>query len=145
MIFIGDQIIAAWQAVSFSIPGVTVKDFYDISKLTPPLLALDERPGNEGVYLGNQPTVMTNIFTLEAYGKQMLVGGKPVTAKMVATTILLEADKLLNEQYGLTMTGSLDIAPYSDPSVCRVVARYVAYIDTRTNLIYRRIQNGRST
>ena len=130
----------------FTLPNVTVKEAYLVNTdLDLPLLTVDELPGNDGVYLDNQPRVVHNLITLEAYASQLVfedpASGEPVllTGKRAAYRLLEEADKQLNARFGLTMTGSIAYAPYEDTNVVRVQANYFAYIDTRTNLIYRRI------
>lgn len=136
MIFISEGIIDTLEAVTYPLP-VTVRDFYSVDKITAPLITVDELPSNEGVYLDNQPEVVTNIYTVEVYAKAKTVNGTVMTSKTLALEIMQAADKALNEVYGLTMTGQIAIAPYQDESICRIVARYRAYIDTRNNIILR--------
>lgn len=138
MILIGQEIIDTLKAVVYPVP-VTVRDFYSADKIATPLLTVDELPGNEGVYLDNQPAIVTNTYTIEVYAKQKTVGGVLMSSKALALSIILAADKALNEVYGLTMTGQIAIAPYENQDICRVVARYVAYIDTRNDTILRRL------
>lgn len=155
------------EEVTFSLPDVTVKEAYLVNTdLDLPLLTVDELPGNDGVYLDNQPRIVRNVLTLEAYASQLESGeetlesetdepiateeNNPIyidpdgteyflTGKRAAFAMLMEADKKLNEHYGLTMTGNIAYAPYQDSNVVRAVSNYFAYIDTRTNTIYRRI------
>jgi hypothetical protein len=139
MIQIGSDLLAALSANTYTVSGVTAKDFYSVSAIVCPQLTLDELPGNDGVYLENQPTIVRNVFTLEAYAKNMMVAGKPMTKKASAMLMITEADKVLTEQFGLTMQGEITIAPYTDATIIRAVARYIAYIDTRNNTILRGI------
>lgn len=138
MILIGQEIIDTLKAVTYPLP-VTVRDFYSVDKITTPLITVDELPSNEGVYLDNQPAIVTNIYTIEVYAKQKTVDGALMSSKSLALSIMQTADRALSEVYGLTMTGQIAIAPYEDQSICRVVARYVAYIDTRNDTILRRL------
>lgn len=130
MILIGESILNSLKAASYPVP-MTVRDFYAPEAPVIPMITLDELPSNDGVYLDNQPAVVTNILTLEVYAKAKSVGGVALSAKALALQLMKIADDLLNQTYGITMTGQIAIAPYSDPSVCRIVARYEAYIDTR--------------
>jgi len=139
MIQIGADLIDALSAAVYTLPKVTVKDFYAVTSILCPQLTLDELPGNDGIYLGNQPAIVHNVFTLEAYAKNMMVNGSAMTKKAAALLLISEADKVLNERFGLTMQGEITIAPYTDATICRAVARYIAYIDTRNNTILRRI------
>lgn len=139
MILIGDELITALKTVSFSATKVKVTDAYSVSTPTFPMITLDELPSNDGVYLDNQPEIVRNIFTVEAYAHNMTVRGNPMSKRAVAMLMISEADKFLNETYGLTMSGNVIAVPYSDTSVFRAAANYFAYIDTRTNLIYRGI------
>lgn len=136
MILIASDIINALKTVAYLLP-VTIRDFYSVDKITTPLITVDELPSNEGVYLDNQPEVVTNTYTIEVYAKAKTINGTAMTSKALALEIVQAADKALNEAYGLTMTGQIAIAPYQDQSICRVVARYRAYIDTRNNKILR--------
>lgn len=136
MISIGEEIIATLKAVAYPLPA-TVRDFYSVDKITAPLITVDELPSNEGVYLDNQPAVVSNTYTIEVYAKAKTINGISMTSKALALKIAQAADKALNEIYGLTMTGQIAITPYQDQNICRVVARYRAYIDTRNNTILR--------
>lgn len=137
MILIGKEIIQTLQNSTFTVPNVTIKDFYSTTSVKCPQVTVDELPSNDGVYLNNQPVIVRNVFTVEIYTKDMMVGTIPTTKRDAAMTIMSEVDRVLNEVYGLTMTGEVASAPYSDASIFRAVARYVAYIDTRTNEILR--------
>ena len=139
MIQIAPELLKALREIDFGIPDVDVRDAYFISDPTLPMLTLDELPGNDGVYLDNQPFIVTNIFTVEAYASQMVVREQAMTGKEIAYTLLDAADKLLNKQFGLTMSGNITAAPYQDQRVFRAVARYTAYIDTRNGTILRSI------
>mgnify|MGYP000959702451 CR=1 FL=1 len=118
MILISPEIIAALKAHTFTLNKVSVKAAYAGKAPTCPMLALDELPSNDGAYIDGLPRVVRNVLTLEAYCK---------------------ADAFLNEQFGLTMIGQIQAAPYSDTTIFRAVANYYVYIDTRTNEIYRSI------
>ena len=139
MILIGSDIIKALKASTFSIGAVNVHESYSGS-VSYPMLVLDELPGDDGVYIDGQPCVVRNILTLESYAKAMTVKGKIISKKTAAEQFLIEADKILNGTFGLTMTGNIQAAPYSDQTVFRAVANYFAYIDTRTNTICRSIK-----
>lgn len=170
MISILDEILQFLKdEVVFKVPDVTIKEAYLVNTaLDLPLLAVDEFPGDDGVYLDNQPRVVRNVITLEAYADQAETGeevlesetddpigtetNSPIfidpedsefylTGRRAAIQILMEADKKLNENFGLTMTGNIAYAPYQDPNIVRAVSTYFAYIDTRTNTIYRRINS----
>lgn len=130
MTFFEDEIIETLSSAAYPLP-VTVRDFYSASKISPPLITVDELPSNDGVYLHNQPAIVTNIFTIEVYAAAKTVNGRVYNQKQLAMEIANVADDALNTAYGLTMTGAISIAPYADQSVCRLVMRYVAYIDTR--------------
>lgn len=136
MIMIVSDIINALKTVAYPLP-VTIRDFYSVDKIATPLITVDELSSNEGVYLDNQPEVVTNTYTIEVYAKAKTINGTAMTSKALALEIVQAADKALNEVYGLTMTGQIAIAPYQDENICRVVARYRAYIDTRNNTILR--------
>lgn len=155
------------EDVVFRLPDVTVKEAFLVNTgLDLPLLTVDEFPGNDGVYLDNQPCVVRNVITLEAYADQTETGEGTLqtesdefictesnnliftdpedaefylTGRRAAMQILMDADRKLNEKFGLTMIGNIAYAPYQDPNVVRAVSTYFAYIDTRTNTIYRRI------
>lgn len=138
MILIGDKIIETLKASTFSIGAVTVHESYSGS-VAYPMLVLDELPGNGPAngYADNQPRILRNILTLESYARAMTVNGTMISKKKAAIQLLIEADKILSETYGLTMTGQIQAAPYSDQTVFRTVATYAAYIDSQTNVIYR--------
>ena len=138
MIRIGDELIHALRGGEYPVP-VAVRDFYSPEPVKPPMLVRDESLSNDGVYLNGQPAVVTNIITLEAYAKARTLQGRAVSQRDLAMGILMEADRILNQQYGLTMRGQAVTAPYQDQGVCRAVARYIGYIDTRTNEILRGI------
>lgn len=142
MISVGGEFIATLKASTFSLGTVNAHEAYNDTAPKYPLLTLDEIPTNTGVYLDNQPGIVRNIFTLEAYAKAMTVNGSIIAKRSASLTLLMEADKVLNEKYGITMTGTPVGAPYSDQTVFRWVANYFAYIDTRTNTIYRSINKG---
>lgn len=140
MIFIAEQIIETLKEGEYPLP-VTVRDFYSVEQVSPPLITVDELPGNDGVYLHNQPGIVRNVFTVEVYASARTINGVVYNQKRLALEIAIAADKLLNEVYGLTMKGNIQVAPYSSPNVCRAVIRYEAYIDTRLeeNNIFRGI------
>lgn len=139
MTLIGGQLMEALRGGQYPV-SVEVRDFYSPDPVRPPMLVLDEAPSNEGVYLNGQPAVVTNIFTLEAYAKAKTINGRAVGQKELALDIIMEADRILTLEFGLTMRGqAAAIAPYQDQGVCRAVARYIGYIDTRTNTILRGI------
>ena len=92
------------------------------------------------MYINGLPCVVRNILTLESYAKAMTISGKIISKKVAAEQLLIEADKILNGTFGLTMTGNIQAAPYSNQTVFRAVANYFAYIDTRTNTICRSIK-----
>ena len=139
MISISSEMIDTLKTSTYSLSGVKTSEAYSVTTPTFPLLTLAETPTNNGDYLGNQPAIVRNIFTLEAYAHNMMVNGSAMTRRAAALTLLMEADKILNEKYGITMSGDPVEAPYSDQTVFRWAANYFAYIDTRTNLIYRKL------
>lgn len=140
MILIGPDIIKFLKAHTFTIPKVTVKPAYSVSSPTCPLLTLDELPSNDGVYIDGMPCVVRNVLTLEAYAKDKVIQGVATPKHDVAVKLIMEADTFLNEDFGLTMIGSIQGAPYSDSTIYRAVANYFAYIDTRTNTVCRSVK-----
>lgn len=146
MQLIGKEIIDYLaENVALSFPCVKICDYSSVTKLSVPLMTVKEIPTSTGVFLqaedgSSQPFIVRNVYELEIYAKQSRVKGKPMTAADFAMQIFIEADKLLNERFGLTMSGTPNPAPYpADTQVHRIVARYSAYIDTRTNQILRNI------
>lgn len=139
MIQISPDVLGALKGVDYGLPEVDVRDAYLTDDPHLPMITVDELPGNEGVYLDNQPSIVTNIITVECYATQMMVEGSPQTGKAVAYDLIDRVDRVLNEKLGLTMQGTITAAPYSDQRVFRAVARYVAYIDTRNGTILRSI------
>lgn len=140
MILIGSDIIAALKAHILSLSNVTVKGAYSVTSPTCPLLALDELPSNDGVYVDGMPCVVRNVLTLEAYAKDMSIQGVITPKHDAAVKLLMEADSFLNENFWLTMIGPIQAAPYSDTTIYRAVANYYVYIDTRTNTICRSVK-----
>lgn len=139
MIQISPDVLGLLKGDDYGLPEVDVRDAYLTDDPHLPMITVDELPGNEGVYLDNQPSIVTNIITVECYATQMMVEGSPQTGKAVAYDLIDRADRVLNEKLGLTMQGTITAAPYSDQRVFRAVARYVAYIDTRNGTILRSI------
>lgn len=139
MILIGPEIIEALKAHTFRVPKVTVKAAYSITSPTCPLLALDELPSNDGTYIDGMPCVVRNVLTLESYAKDMSIQGVITPKHDAAVGLIMEADAFLNENFGLTMIGPIQAAPYSDSTIYRAVANYYVYIDIRTNTVYRTI------
>lgn len=140
MILIGPEIIAALKAHTFSLSNVAVKAAYSVASPTCPLLALDELPSNEGVYIDGTPCGVRNVFTLEAYAKNMTIQGIATSKRDAAMKLILEADAFLNENFLFTMIGTVQGAPYSDSTIYRAIANYFVYVDTRTNTLCRSIQ-----
>lgn len=140
MILIGSDIIAALKAHTFTLDKVSVKTAYSATSPTCPMLALDELPSNDGAYIDGLPCVVRNVLTLEAYCKDMSIQGVITPKRDAAYKLIMEADAFLNETYGLTMIGPIQAAPYTDTTIFRAVANYFAYIDTRTNTIYRSVK-----
>lgn len=135
MTSIRDYVIEALKD-GISMNGVSVKPAYSVSRITPPLISVDERPSNEGVYIENQPAIVPVRFTIECYAKQ----GSKMSAEQAALKLANEVDTIMNVKLGLSLLGEATIAPYTnDTTVKRVVSRYSGYLDTRTNLIYRRV------
>lgn len=140
MILINPDVIAALKAHTFALGSVTVKPAFTGTDPTCPMLTLKEQPSNAGVYIDGMPCAVRNLFTLEAYAKDMTIQGAPISKQDAAMRLLLEADALLNEQFMFTMIGPVQPAPYTDSTIFRVVATYFVYIDTRTNTLLRSIQ-----
>lgn len=140
MILLGPDIIKALKAHTFTLPKAVVKPAYSGTSPTCPMLALNELPSNDGAYINGMPCVVRNTFTLEAYSKDMIVQGTAMSKCDAAYKLIMEADKFLNETFGLTMIGPIQSAPYTDTTIFRAVANYFAYIDTRTNTICRTIK-----
>lgn len=139
MIQISSNVLELLKGIDYGLPEVDVRDAYLTDDPHLPMITVDELPGNEGVYLDNQPAIVTNIITVECYATQMMADGIPQTGKAIAYDLIDRADRILNEKLGLTMQGTIAAAPYSDQRVFRAVARYVAYIDTRNGTILRSI------
>lgn len=139
MILIGREILNTLKNTTYTIENVRIKNFYDVTKIQCPQIVLDELPSNDGIYLNNQPCITQNIFTIETYTKQMIINGLQRNKKDVAMILISEVDEILNQTYGLTMAGNITVLPYEDGSIFRAIARYTAYIDKRTNLIYRNL------
>ena len=140
MILIGPDVIGALKAHTFALENVSVKPAYTGTDPACPMLALKEQPSNVGVYIDGMPCAVRNLFTLEAYAKDMTIQGVATSKQDAAMKLILEADALLNEKFMFTMIGSAQPAPYSDATIFRVVANYFVYIDTRTNTLHRSIQ-----
>jgi hypothetical protein len=140
MTLIGPDIIAALKVHTVTLPKVTVKPAYSVASPACPLLALDELPSNDGAYIDGMPCVVRNVLTLEAYAKDMSIQGVITSKHDAAYRLIMEADTLLNQQFGLTMIGRIQAAPYSDTTIYRAVANYYVYIDTRTNTVCRSIK-----
>lgn len=140
MILIGPEIIAALKSHTFTLSNVTVKAAYSVASPTCPLLALDELPSNDGAYIDGMPCAVRNVLTLEAYAKDSVIQGVATPKHDAAVKLLMEADTLLNQQFGLTMIGTIQAAPYSDSTIYRAIANYFVYVDTRTNTLCRSIQ-----
>lgn len=137
MIFIGDQIIESLKE-NIDFPGVSVKDYYAVSKLTTPLITVNELPGIPTHFFDGQPYIVRNSYQFETYGKAQTVFGKPVTAVEVAKQLMEQTDSVLNEVFGLTQVGDATFSPLpSDPTVIRGVVRYRGDIDVKTETIYR--------
>lgn len=137
MILIGSQIIARLQA-ELTFPKVTVKDFYSVTRISPPLVTVDEMPGEGVLFPDGQPRIVRNSFQIEVYCKQQSVDGAGLTAIHAAKMLMAQTDSLLNTDFGLTQIGDIVFSPYvSDQTVIRGVARYRGDIDTKTEIIYR--------
>lgn len=134
MILIGDQVIQVLQE-QLTFPKVTVKDFYAVSKVTPPMVTLNELPGEGILFPDGQPQIVRNSFQIEVYCKQQ---GTVRTAIAAAKTLMMEVDVVLNTLFGLTQVGDVPFTPYaSDQNIMRGVARYRGDIDVGTQIIYR--------
>lgn len=137
MILISDQIISKLQE-SITFPNVTVKDFYSISKVSPPMVTVDETPGEAVLFPDGKPKIVRNSYQIEVYCKAQSVEGKPASAISCAKQIAIEVDNILNQSFGLTQVGDASFAPYiQDQTVMRCIIRYRGDIDTRTEYIYR--------
>lgn len=137
MILIGDQIIKVLQE-KLTFPRVAVKDFYAVSKVTPPMVTVNELPGEGVLFPDGQPKIVRNSFQFEVYCKQQTINSAPMTAIAAAKALMLELDATLNQTFGLTQVGDISFLPYaSDQNIVRGVARYRGDIDTRTEIIYR--------
>ena len=137
MILIGNQIIEKLQE-TLTFPKVTVKDFYSISKVTPPMVTLNEMPNSGVIYPDGMPKIVSNSFQIEVYCKAQKIEQKQVSAIEASKLLTQEVDNILNSFFGLTQVGEINFSPYvSDQTVMRAVARYRGYIDIRTEIIYR--------
>lgn len=136
MILIGDEIIKVLQE-KLTFPKVSVRDFYAVSKVAPPMVTINELPGEGVLFPDGQPKIVRNSFQVEVYCKQAS-GPQVMTAIAAAKALMLEVDAVLNSEFGLTQVGDAPFAPYmADESIIRGVARYRGDIDTRTQIIYR--------
>lgn len=140
MILIGPDVIAALKANTFTLESVNVKPAYTGTDPACPMLALKEQPSNVGVYIDGMPCAVRNLFTLEAYAKDMPIQGVATSKQDAAMKLISEADAFLNKNFMFTMIGPVQQAPYTDPTIFRAVANYFVYIDTRTNTLLRSIQ-----
>lgn len=139
MISIRDHVIEKLKS-GITFTGVSVKPAYSVSRVTTPLVTVDERPSNEGVYIDNQPAVVPVRVSIECYAKQGKYNDRTLSAEDAARALAAEVDAIMNVEFGMSLLGESTVAPYtSDTTVKRVVSRYYGYLDTRTNLIYRRV------
>ena len=137
MKLLGDYFIDALKGSTFPLDdAVTVRPSYTGEAPKYPMLIIDEAPGI-GAYAGNQPRIGRNIITLEAYAQDGMASGQLISKKDAAFLLLTEADRILNEKYGLTISGQAHGAPYTDETVFRAVARYVVSVDLQTMVFYR--------
>lgn len=138
MIYILEHIIEKLSAAKYPCP-VSVQDFYKVSNISTPLVAIQERPSNDGAYLDNQPVITKNTYQVEIYTKAKTIKNKAVSGIDLAKEIAKVVDDTLNQEFGFTMAGDISVQPYNDLTVTRLVLRYTAYIDKRINYIYRRV------
>lgn len=139
MISIRDHVIERIKS-GLSFDGVSVKPAYSVSRISTPLVTVDESASNEGVYIDNQPMIVPVRISIECYAKQGKYNGYTLSAEDAAKALASEVDSIMNIEFGMSMLGESTVAPYtSDTTVKRVVSRYSGYLDTRTNLIYRRV------
>lgn len=133
------------SGVGAEIRAAKVADYDSVTKLVTPLVAIKEVPSSVGAMMvsadgSEQPYVVRNDYTVEFYAKQKKNGDTYITSAQAAKSLYIEVDKILNQTFGLTMSGAASIAPYpADVTVTRIVARYYGYIDTRNNTILRRV------
>lgn len=137
MIFIGDDIIKRLQD-NLTFPKVTVKNFYSVSKVVPPMVTVYERPGQGVIFPDGMPRIVRNAFQIEIYCKQHTIDGFLMTANQSVETLLLQVAEIMETVFGLTQVGEVEISPYvSDPTVMRGIVRYRGDIDVKTKFIYR--------
>jgi len=137
MIFVAKEIVKVLSE-NLTFPGVSVQEFYKVISLKPPLVTVNELPG-KGVYFPDgQPRFVQNTYQIEAYCKQYLGQAGNVTKLEAAQELLKELDIIIQEKFGLTQVGDVDLKPYiNDPTIMRGVVRYRGIIDTKTEFIYR--------
>lgn len=141
MILIAPDIIKALKSHTFSLDRkVNVSEAYSVTSPTYPMLTLDELPSNDGAYIDGMPCVVRNVLILEAYAQNSYIQKELKSRREAVLALMIEADTFLNENFGLTMIGPVQAAPYSDSAIYRAVANYYVYIDTRTNTICRSIK-----
>lgn len=135
------DLLAVLTIAPYPLPGVAAKNAYAVAKPGAPQVLLAEYPSNEGVYLDGNPAIVQNSYQLEVYSKDASIAGV-VTPKSEAVMQLFEAADAALTGYGLTMVGTPTAGPYTeDATMMRVVARYIAWVDTRTDhfQIYRNL------
>lgn len=167
MISIIEDVIECIRNITYPIENVNVREAYlNGVSLNPPLITVNEQPGNSGVYIDGIPNIVRNQFTIEYYAGQSIeialidieaedgiskirtesednINSEqdniiPLIPTKVGRTLLVLTDEYL-ERFGLTMIGTAQIAPYENPDIIRIVTNYYCYIDRKTKQIYRRI------
>ena len=137
MILIGDQIIS-YLKENLTFPVEDVRDFYSISKVSPPLVTLNEMPGEGYLFPDGKPKIVTNTYQMEVYCKSMILMGQAVPAITACKMLMEESCQLLEDYFGLTQVGDASFQPYiQDDSILRGIVRFRGRIDKKTEIIYR--------
>lgn len=133
MYFLIEEILETLKS-DVSMAGVKVADFYDVDKVSVPMVTVKESPGPGYLYPNGQPRVIRSLYEIEAYARQ----GEGKSANKRARELLSAADAVIRKKYGFTQIGQATCDPYiEDRTVMRGVIRYYAVIDTKENIIYR--------
>lgn len=136
MILIGNQLIASLKE-NLTFPGVDVRDFYSVAKISPPLVTLNEQPGEGYLFPDGKPRIVTNTYQVETYCRAMKLEGKTLPGVEACKQLMVEVCQHLEDQYGLTQVGDASFQPYvQDGTILRGIVRFRGRIDKRTEIIY---------
>ncbi len=137
MIFIADQIIERLTS-DLTFPSVTVKEAYNTSTVTAPMITIDERPGAPYALPDGKPTYQNLYYQIEVYTKALTLDWQVLSKSDANKVLLVQVANVLESVFGLTQAGEVTIAAYAnDTNVARGVVRYRCIIDQTTETIYR--------